>query len=126
MRTTLMGALTPPIEGTPGMRLPGAQDHLAADPLAQQRVGAAHVAGRLGRDGGRLDAEAALDHGVGGLEHDRVVGGAAVLQREVEAAQLELDPDDLGRDHAQRLLEELLTGLVALEDGDGCAHRATA
>ena len=40
------------------------------------------------------------------------------VEREVEARQRELEPDDLGSEHANRLFEELLAGLVALEDGN--------
>ena len=68
--------------------------------------------------GGRLDAEAGLAHGLGGLGDDRVVGLAAVVEREVEVDELGLQRDDVGVEHAQRLLEQLLSGLVALEDDD--------
>ena len=64
--------------------------------------------------------------GRGGLVHDAVVGLAAPLEREVEARELELDADHVGREHAEALLQELLPGLVALEDDDRplVAHRA--
>ena len=40
---------------------------------------------------------------------------AAVLEREVEVLELELDAEDVRVEHPQRLLEQLLAGLVALE-----------
>ena len=52
------------------------------------------------------------------LVDDRVLRRAPVLEREVEARQLELEPDHVGREDAQGLLEQLLAGLVALEDDD--------
>ena len=55
----------------------------------------------------------------------RVVGRAARLEREIEARELELDPDHVGREHAEALLEQLLSRLVAFEDDDRLlvAHR---
>ena len=41
-----------------------------------------------------------------------------LLERQVVVDQLELDPEQLGVEDADRLLEQLLTGLVALEDDD--------
>ena len=95
---------------------PGPDDHLAVDGLAQQPVRAAHVVLALGRDRGRLEAEARLAHGRGGLVTTSLLGLAAVVEREVEVLELELDLQHLGIEHAQRLLEQLLTGFVALED----------
>ena len=40
---------------------------------------------------------------------------APVLQREVEALELDLEADHVRVEHPQRLLEQLLPGLVALE-----------
>ena len=53
-----------------------------------------------------------------GLVDDRVLRGAAVFDREVETRELELEPDHIRRQDAQRLLEQLLARLVALEDDD--------
>ena len=54
-------------------------------------------------------------HRLGGLGADRVLGPAPVLQREVEALQLDVDADHIRVEHPQCLLEQLLPGLVALE-----------
>ena len=54
----------------------------------------------------------------GGLVDDLVLRRSAVLEREVEARELELDADHVGREHAQSLLEQLLPGLVPFEDDD--------
>ena len=48
-----------------------------------------------------------------GFRDDDVPSRPAVGEREIEALQFELDPDYLGREHAQRLLEQFLPGLVA-------------
>ena len=52
------------------------------------------------------------------LVDDRVAGRAPALEREVEAGQVDLEADHVGGEHAQRLLEQLLPGLVALEHDD--------
>ena len=96
----------------------GADDDLAVDALAQDPVGRADVVLALGRDRRRLDAEARRAHRRGGLVDDLVAGLAALLEREVVAVELEREPDDVGVEHAEGLLEQLLPGLVALEDGD--------
>ena len=58
----------------------------------------------------------------GCLVDDSVLGGAAVLEREVVSGEVELDARHPGCENAQRLLEQLLAGLVAFEDHD-CLHR---
>ena len=102
---------------------PGADDHLAVDRLAQQAVGAADVVGALRRDRRRLEAEARRGHRRRRRRHDLVVGLAPVVEREVVVLQLDLDPGHGGVEHPQRLLEQLLPGLVALEDDDAQAIR---
>jgi hypothetical protein len=62
--------------------------------------------------------EPGLAHGRGRLVHDRVVRCAARLERQVVARQLDLQADHVGREHAQRFLQQLLPGLVAIEDDD--------
>ena len=59
-------------------------DHRATDPLAQDAVGRADVAGLRRGDGGRLEAETHLDHGLGRLGHDGVLRTTAVLEGQVE------------------------------------------
>ena len=66
----------------------------------------------------RLEPEAVLADRSGSLVHDAVLRRTPALEREVEARQLELEPDHVGREHPQRLLEQLLARLVALEDDD--------
>jgi hypothetical protein len=96
----------------------GPDDDLAVDPLAQQPVGRADVVLALGRDGRGLDAETRSAHRPRGLVDHAVVGLAAMLERQVEALEVERHPEQVGVQHAQRLVEELLACLVALEDGD--------
>src|SRR4029077_11254584 len=67
----------------------------------------------------RLQSQAMLADGGRCFVDDAVLRGPAALQREVEADETELDADDVGLERAHRFLEQLLPGLVALEDGDG-------
>ena len=102
-----------------GNPAPGSDDDLATDLLAQDAVRGAHVARPLGSDRRRLQAEAVLANRSGSVVHHGVRRRAATLERKIEADELELDSDDLRRERAQCLLEELLPGLVAFEDRDG-------
>src|SRR3954465_5438175 len=72
----------------------------------------------LGRDRGRLEPEAGLTHRAGGLVDAGVVRRAPVFEREVVALELDLALDHLRSEHPQRLLEQLLAGLVALQHDD--------
>jgi hypothetical protein len=47
-----------------------------------------------------------------GLVDDLVVRASASLEREVEARELELEADRIGREDADGLFEQLLPGLV--------------
>ncbi len=96
----------------------GPDDHLAADLLAQDPVRRADVVTRLRRDRRRLQAEPVLADRARGLVDDLVVRLAPIGEREVVAREVELDPDHIGRERSQRLLEELLPGLVPLEHDD--------
>ena len=59
----------------------GADDDPAVDLLAQDGVGAAHVARAFRRDRGRLDAEAELAQGLGRIQYALVAGPPPLLQR---------------------------------------------
>ena len=100
----------------------GAHDHPAVDRLPQDGVGAAHVGRALWCDGGRLDPEATLPEGGGRLVHDLVAGLAAVGQRQVEVALGDLEADDILRQQPPGVQQQLLTGLVAVEDRHGRGH----
>ena len=52
-----------------------------------------------------------MDHGI--------PRAPAVLQAEVDGYQPDGEADDLRPDDAQRLVEQLLAGLVTLQDDDG-------
>ena len=54
----------------------------------------------------------------GRLVDDGVVGGAAILEREVEPGERDLEADHGRVEQAQRRLEQLLAGLVTLENDD--------
>ena len=98
---------------------PGADDHPPADLLAQDPVRRAHVVRSLGRHRRRLQPEAVLADRSRPVVHDLVVGRAPLLEREIEALEPELEPDHVRLEHPQRLLEELLAGLVPFQDDDG-------
>ena len=49
---------------------------------------------------------------------DGVLRRSAIGEGEVVARELELDADDVRGDHPERLLEQLLPGLVSLEHDD--------
>ena len=108
--------------GDPSAR---ADDHLAADLLAQDPVGRADVAGRLGGNRRRLQAQPVVANCARRLEHDVVGRPAAMRERQVVARQGQLHADHVGLEDAERRLEQLLACLVSLEDDD-CAgiHRA--
>ena len=118
MRTTEIGACTPPSGTTPGMRRPVRT--ITWPPISSRRIrfGEPTSPRASGRDRRGLQAEPGLADRGRGLVDDRVVGRAAVLEREVVALEVDLEADHVGREHAQRLLEQLLPGLVALEHDD--------
>ena len=101
-----------------GDTAPGPHDHLAADLLPQDPVRRADVVPAFGRDRGALQAKPVLANRDSRLVDDAVLRRPAVFQREVEARKLQLDADHLRREHAQAFFQELLAGLVALEDDD--------
>ena len=73
MRTTEIGAWTPPSGTTPGMRRPVRT--ITLPPISSRRIrfGRADVVGALGRDRRRLQAEPGLAHRRGRLVHDLVL-----------------------------------------------------
>ena len=93
-------------------------DDRAVHTLPQDAIGAPHVARRLRGDGGRLEAQTRFAHGRGGLADDLVGGGPPVPEGQVEPHQLEIEPEDAGVEHPQRLVEQLLPGLVTVADDD--------
>ena len=101
---------------------PGADDDLAINLLAQNRVGAADVTRRLGRDRRGLQAETVLAHGPGRFVDDLVVSRPTMLERQVVPFKRQVDADHRGIQHAQGLLEEFLPGLVALHDHECFPH----
>src|SRR5205807_7363018 len=96
----------------------GPDDHAPADLLAEDAVGRADVVRALGRHRRGLQSEPVLANRGGRFVDDGVLRRPAVREREIEALQLEVDPRDVRCDDAERLLEQLLTGLVALEHHD--------
>ena len=96
----------------------GPHDDPAVDLLAEDGVRAAHVARALGRDRRRLDAEAELAEGRGGVQDTLVSGAAALLERQVEIAGLDLDAEHARVEQAQGLTKKLFARLVAVQDSN--------
>ena len=103
-----------------------ADDDLSADLLAQDPVRRADVASGLGRDGRGLEPEPVLADRRRSVVDDLVLRRAPVCASErSKRGSSSCDPDDVRRENAERLLEQLLSCLVALEDDDGVGvHRA--
>jgi hypothetical protein len=103
-----------------------ADDDPAVDLLAEDGVGAADVGGAFGSDRRGLDPKPALPQCRGRLFDDLVPGLPAPDQGEVEVAAVDVEPDDRPVQEPQGLVQQLLAGLVSVEDGhggDGPAHR---
>ncbi len=96
----------------------GANDHLAADLLADEPVRRADVVLALRRDRRRLQAQAVLSDRSGGFVHDPILRRSPRLEREVVAREVDLEADHVGSEHAERFLEQLLSRLVPLQHDD--------
>jgi hypothetical protein len=99
----------------------GPDDHTSSDLLAQDPIRRADVVAPLGRDCRGLQAEAVLPDRARRLVDDGVVRPPPGLEREVEAGELELEPDHVGSQDAQAFLQELLAGLVSVQHHDRLA-----
>ena len=104
--------------GHPGNTPPRAHDDGAADALPQNAIRAADIAGGLRGDGGGLESQARPAHGGSGLADHVVARRPPVSEGEIEPQQLEVEAEDPRVEHAQRFVEQLLTGLVAIADDD--------
>src|SRR3954454_8589298 len=103
---------------------PRPQDHRPVDRLADDPVGATDVVGALRRNGRRLQPQAGAAHLIRRLLADRVSGPAPVLQREIKSDELDLETENAWIQHSQRLPQELLAGLIALQRHYlECRHR---
>ena len=121
----------PPSGVTPGMRRPVRTITLPSIPSRISRFGLPTSSAPSGVIVAALIPRPGLDHRRRGLLADAVLGRAAILEREVEALQLDVEPDHVRVEHPQRLLEQLLAGLVALEHdypqpGHGREPRSTS
>ena len=110
-----MGWWTPATGVTPGMRRPVRTMTLPPIASRRMRLGLPTSSAPSGVIVAALRPEARLRHALGRLFDDRVVRLAPVFEREIEALDLYLDAEDLGVEKAQRLLEQLLSGLVPVE-----------
>src|SRR5262249_54882809 len=103
----------------------GANDYLAVDLLPQDSVRTADVTRLLRGDRRGFEAEAVLAYRCCGFVDNLVLRFAPVVEREVVAWKVELDPDHVGREHAKSFLQQFLAGLVTFQDDDRLpVHRA--
>ena len=102
--------------GDPAAR---ADDDLAADLLTEDPVRRAYVVTALGRHGRGLQAEPVRSDCPRRLVHDAVARLAPTAERQVEARERQLDPDDFRVEDAESRFQQLLAGLVAFEHDDG-------
>ena len=58
-----------------------------------------------------------------GFVNNAVLRRASVLERKIEAKKVEANPDHFRLEDAQRLLQQLLAGLISFEN-DECLHIA--
>src|SRR5262249_53639190 len=93
-------------------------DHPAVDCLPHDCVRAADVVGALRCDRGCLDPETGLAQCGGGLQHDLIAGLAAPDQRQVEVTLIKVESEQVPIEKTQRLDEQLLPGLVSMQDYD--------
>src|SRR5215217_643442 len=71
---------------------PRTHDNGPVYPRSQDRIGRAHIARFLRRNGRCLDAESSLFHRRSSLVHDLIVRGPSVLQRQVIAYEIQPEP----------------------------------
>ena len=115
MRTIEIGAWMPAMGVTPGRRRPVRM--MTLPPIASRRraLGLPTSSAPSGVMVAAFRPNAVAQRR-GGAEHHLVPRAAAVLEREVVALELERQAGHGGVEHAQGLLQQLLAGLVALED----------
>ena len=118
MRTTEIGGCTPPNGTTPGIRRPVRT--ITLPPISSRRirfgeptsprVSGVTVAAFSPRPCSRIAAAASCT--------TRFLVARRLSSERSKRGKLELEPDHVGREHPERLLEQLLARLVALEDDD--------
>ncbi len=101
---------------------PGADDHLAADVLAEDPVRRPDIVTTLRGHRRGLESEPVRRDRARRLVHDLVRRLASLPEREVEPRQRELEPEHLVLQDAKGGLEQLLPGLVSFENDDRVAR----
>jgi hypothetical protein len=96
----------------------GAQDYCPPDLLTQDRIGTANIVCAWRGNRGGFHAQAASVHYRGCLLQDPVLGGAPVLEADIEMLEVQFQPNYLWNKYTQRLLEQLFPGLVAVHDNN--------
>ena len=118
MRTMTIGWTTAAGGATPGMRLPVRTITEPPIPSRKMRFGLPTSSAPSGVTVAAFKPEAGDTHRRGGVAHHRVRRSTSVLERQVEMLERDVEPEHLGVEHAQRLEQELLTGLVPVAHHD--------
>ena len=122
MRTTTIGWTTEAGGATPGIRRPVRTMTEPPTPSRRMRLGLPTSPVVSGVMVAAFEPEARLAHGGGSLADDLVGRRPPVPERQVEPEQLEVETEDAGIEHPQRLVEQLLPGLVTVADDDLAAR----
>ena len=122
MRTTTIGWTTEAGGATPGIRRPVRTMTEPPTPSRRMRFGLPTSPVVSGVMVAALSPRPVSPHGGGGLADDLVGRRSPVPEGEVEPDQVEVEPEDSGVQHPQRLVEQLLPGLVAIADDDLAAR----
>ena len=97
---------------------PRPHDDRAAHALPQNAIRTADVAGRLGVMVAALSPKPVSRMAAAASRTTSLARRPPVSEREVEPEQFEVEAEDAGIEHPQRLVEQLLPGLVAIADDD--------
>ena len=120
------GGRRAPAGATPGMRRPVRTMTEPPMPSRRMRLGLPTSPVVSGVMVAAFSPRPVSPHGGCGVADHPVGGGPPVLERQVEVHQLEIEPEDAGVEHPQRLVEELLAGLVAVADDESLHGRHAA
>ncbi len=118
MRTITMGCTTGAGGATPGIRRPVLTMTDPPTPSRQDAIGASDVPRLLRGDRGRLEPQPRLTHRRCSISHHPIRSGTAILERQVEAHEFQVEAEHLWGEDPQSLLEQLLAGLIALAHDD--------
>ena len=94
----------------------GSHDDARPDRIAKDSVGRTNVALAFRGDGRGFEPDVVSLQRVCGIEHHEVIGCAPVWKRKIVTFELELQSSHGWIEYAQCFDQQLLSGLIALED----------